>query len=89
MENTYLDPEAMLKRINTMKEQADAIYSEIKKTRLIMDDLKHNFEGTSADRLQKKYNELADTFDDFLAFLNEKAAMMEGLTTNIKKADEE
>ena len=89
MENTYLDPEAMVKRINQMKEQANRIFSEIKKSGYVMDDLKKNFEGTSADRLQHKYNELADTFDDFLAFLNQKAQMMEALTANIRKADEQ
>ena len=88
MENTYLDPEATLKRINNMKDQAQKIHSDIDHSRDIMEDLKKGFEGASADRLQSRYNKLAETFDDLLKFLQSKAEMMSDLTTNIKKTDE-
>ena len=87
--NTYLDPDAMVRRINKMKEEAEAVYKEISKANFIMEDLKKDFTGESAARLQKKYNDLANTYDELLRFLNEKATMMAGLTTNIKNADEQ
>ena len=71
--NTYLDPDAMVRRINKMKEEAEAVYKEISKANFIMEDLKSNFTGESAARLQKKYNDLANTYDELLRFLNEKA----------------
>lgn len=88
MENTYLDPEATLRRINNMKDQAQKIHSEIDKSRNIMEELKKGFEGASADRLQSNYNKLADTFDELLKFLQSKSELMSSLTTNIKKTDE-
>lgn len=88
MENTYLDPEATLRRINNMKDQAQKIHSEIDKSRNIMEELKKGFEGASADRLQSNYNKLADTFNDLLTFLQSKSELMSSLTTNIKKTDE-
>ena len=89
MENTYLDPEAMLKRIKDMQEQANKVYQEIQRTQGTMDELKENFEGTSAARLQQKYDELANTFQDLSNYLQKKAEDMQTLTGNVQAADEE
>ncbi len=88
MENTYLDPEATLKRINNMKDQANKIHSDISRSKDVMEELKKGFEGESANRLQQNYNKLANTFDDLLKFLQSKSEMMNDLTTNIKRTDE-
>ena len=89
MINTYLDADAMLKRINVMQEQAEAVFQQIEKTKDVMEELKRNFEGASAARLQEKYNNLANTFNDLLSYLKQKADDMQTLTTNVTRADEE
>ena len=89
MINTYLDADAMLKRINVMQEQAEAVFQQIEKTKGVMEELKRNFEGASAARLQEKYNNLANTFNDLLSYLKQKADDMQTLTTNVTRADEE
>ena len=89
VQDTYLDPEAMLKRIKDMEDQAQKVYSQISKTQTVMEDLKESFEGTSAMRLQAKYTALSETFSDLLKYLHQKAEDMQTLTGNVEAADEE
>ena len=89
MEDTYLDAPAMLNRINKLKEEAETIFKEIEKSRDIMNRLRKYFEGVSADRLQKKFDDIAATYREFYNYLNEKAELMNRLVTNTQRADEE
>ena len=88
MEDTYLDAQAMLKRINTMQSEAQDIFKEIEKTRDVMEQLKEYFEGVSANRLQNQFNEIAATYKDLYEYLKRKAALMDQLTKNTEKTDE-
>ena len=89
MENTYLDAQAMLKRINTMQNQSETIFREIEKTRDVMNRLRNYFEGSSANRLQKKFDDIAGTYKDLFEYLREKAQLMDELVANTKAADED
>ena len=86
--NTYLDAEATLTRMRNMETQSDTIKSTIDETRNIMEELQKNFTGVSAATLQKEYNDVADTFDDFRNYLQQKIKDMETLTGNITRTDE-
>ncbi len=86
--NTYLDAEATLTRMRNMETQSDTIKSTIDETRNIMEELQKNFTGVSAATLQKEYNDVAETFDDFRNYLQQKIKDMETLTGNITRTDE-
>lgn len=86
--NTYLDAEATLTRMRNMETQSDTIKTTIDETRNIMEELQKNFTGVSAATLQKEYNDVADTFDDFRNYLQQKIKDMETLTGNITRTDE-
>ena len=86
--NTYLDAEATLTRMRNMETQADTIKNTIDATRDIMTELSNKFTGVSATSLQKEYNDVAETFDDFRNYLQQKIKDMETLTGNITRADE-
>lgn len=86
--NTYLDAEATLTRMRNMETQSDTIKSTIDETRNIMEELQKNFTGVSASTLQKEYNDVAETFDDFRNYLQQKIKDMETLTGNITRTDE-
>lgn len=86
--NTYLDAEATLSRMRNMESQANVIKTTIDQTRNIMEELQKNFTGVSAAALQKEYNDVAATFDDFRNYLQQKIQDMEILTGNITKVDE-
>lgn len=86
--NTYLDAEATLTRMRNMETQSDTIKATIDQTRGIMEELQKNFTGVSAARLQKEYQDVADTFDDFRNYLQQKIKDMETLTGNITRTDE-
>ena len=88
MDNTYLDAEATLSRMRNMESQSDTVKATIEQTRTIMEELQKKFEGVSASTLQKEYNDVAETFDDFRNYLQEKIKDMETLTGNITRADE-
>lgn len=86
--NTYLDAEATLTRMRNMETQSDTIKATIDQTRGIMEELQKNFTGVSAATLQKEYQDVADTFDDFRNYLQQKIKDMETLTGNITRTDE-
>ena len=86
--NTYLDAEATLTRMRNMETQSDTIKATIDETRNIMEELQKNFTGVSASTLQKEYNDVADTFNDFRNYLQQKIKDMETLTGNITRTDE-
>ncbi len=86
--NTYLDAEATLSRMRNMETQSDTIKATIDETRNIMEELQKNFTGVSAATLQKEYNDVADTFNDFRNYLQQKIKDMETLTGNITRTDE-
>lgn len=86
--NTYLDAEATLTRMRNMETQSDTIKATIDQTRGIMDELQKNFTGVSSARLQKEYQDVADTFDEFRNYLQQKIKDMETLTGNITRTDE-
>ena len=86
--NTYLDAEATLTRMRNMETQSDTIKSTIDQTRGIMEELQKNFTGVSATTLQKEYEDVANTFDDFRNYLQQKIKDMETLTGNITRTDE-
>ena len=86
--NTYLDAEATLSRMRNMETQADTIKNTIDATRDIMTELSNKFTGVSATSLQKEYNDVAETFDDFRNYLQAKIKDMETLTGNITRTDE-
>ena len=86
--NTYLDADATLTRMRTMETQSDTIKKTIDETRNIMDDLSRDFVGVSASTLQKEYGDVAETFDDFRNYLQQKIKDMETLTGNITRTDE-
>ena len=86
--NTYLDAEATLTRMRNMETQSDTIKATIDETRNIMEELQKNFTGVSASTLQKEYNDVAETFDDFRNYLQQKIKDMETLTGNITRTDE-
>ena len=86
--NSYLDAEASLNRMRNMETQSDTIKSTIDETRNIMEELQKNFTGVSASTLQKEYNDVAETFDDFRNYLQQKIKDMETLTGNITRTDE-
>ncbi len=86
--NTYLDAEATLTRMRNMETQSDTIKSTIDETRNVMEELQKNFTGVSAATLQKEYNDVAETFDDFRNYLQQKIKDMETLTGNITRTDE-
>ena len=86
--NTYLDAEATLTRMRNMETQSDTIKKTIDETRNIMEELSKNFTGVSAATLQKEYSDVAETFDDFRNYLQQKIKDMETLTGNITRADE-
>lgn len=86
--NTYLDAEATLTRMRNMETQSDTIKTTIDETRNIMEELQRNFTGVSASTLQKEYNDVAETFDDFRNYLQQKIKDMETLTGNITRTDE-
>jgi len=88
MDNTYLDAEATLARMRNMESQSDTIKSTIDETRTIMEELQKNFTGVSAQTLQKEYDDVAETFDDFRRYLQQKIKDMETLTGNITATDE-
>ena len=89
MQDTYLDPEAMIKRLNDMDNQAHKVYTKIQETQTVMEDLRESFSGTSAMKLQAKYEELANTFSDLFTYFQKKAEEMQILTGNVQNADEE
>lgn len=86
--NTYLDAEATLSRMRNMETQSDTIKATIDQTRGIMEELQKNFTGVSAATLQKEYQDVADTFDEFRNYLQQKIKDMETLTGNITRTDE-
>jgi len=86
--NTYLDAEATLTRMRNMETQSDTIKATIDQTRGIMEELQKNFTGVSAATLQKEYQDVADTFDEFRNYLQQKIKDMETLTGNITRTDE-
>lgn len=86
--NTYLDAEATLTRMRNMETQSDTIKATIDQTRGIMEELQKNFTGVSASTLQKEYEDVANTFDDFRNYLQQKIKDMETLTGNITRTDE-
>ena len=86
--DTYLDAEATLTRMRNMETQSDTIKATIDETRNIMEELQKNFTGVSAATLQKEYNDVAETFDDFRNYLQQKIKDMETLTGNITRTDE-
>ena len=86
--NTYLDAEATLSRMRNMETQSDTIKATIDQTRGIMEELQKNFTGVSASTLQKEYNDVAETFDDFRNYIQQKIKDMETLTGNITRTDE-
>ena len=86
--NTYLDAEATLTRMRNMETQSDTIKATIDETRNIMEELQKNFTGVSAATLQKEYNDVADTFNEFRNYLQQKIKDMETLTGNITRTDE-
>ena len=88
MNNTYLDAEATLARMHTMEDQSDTIKKIIDSSRDIMEELQTKFTGVSASTLQKEYNEVADTFNEFRNYLQQKIKDMETLTGNITRTDE-
>ena len=87
-QNTYLDADATLARMRNMETQSDTIKATIDTTRDIMEELAKNFEGVSSATLQKEYNDVAETFDDFRNYLQQKIKDMETLTGNITITDE-
>lgn len=88
MQNTYLDKDAMITRISNMQQQAQTIRAVLEDTRNIMEELKRNFQGDSANRLQAKYNELAESFSSLNSYITEKADALRNLASNISSADE-
>ncbi len=86
--DTYLDADATLTRMHSMEEQSDTVKATIDQTKGIMDELATNFTGVSATTLQKEYQDVADTFDDFRNYLQQKIKDMETLTGNITRTDE-
>ncbi len=86
--DTYLDAEATLTRMRDMETQSDTIKKIIDSSRDIMEELQTKFTGVSASTLQKEYNEVADTFNEFRNYLQQKIKDMETLTGNITRTDE-
>ncbi len=86
--NTYLDADATLTRMRNMETQSDTVKATIDETKGIMEELQTKFEGVSATKLQKEYQDVADTFDDFRNYLQQKIKDMETLTGNITATDE-
>ena len=88
MQNTYLDKDAMITRISNMQQQAQVIHSILEETGNVMDELRRNFQGDSANRLQAKYNQVADSFNSLNNYISEKAEALRNLASNISSADE-
>lgn len=86
--DTYLDADATLARMRNMETQSDTVKATIDETRGIMEELQNKFTGVSATKLQKEYQDVADTFDDFRNYLQQKIKDMETLTGNITRTDE-
>ena len=64
MEDTYLDADAMLKRIEDMKREAEDVYTTLSASEDVMNRLKKYFQGVSANKLQAKFAELAGTYKE-------------------------
>ena len=88
MEDTYLDADAMLRRIEKMRTEAEDVYKTLTATEVVMEKLKKYFMGESANRLQSKFADLASTYKELLNYLNSKADAMRELTANVTAADE-
>ncbi len=88
MQDTYLDADATLERMQKMETQADTIKTVLDSSENIMEELKENFSGVSAMKLQNNYNEIAETFSQFRNYLQSKVKEMETLTKNITTTDE-